>query len=175
MDISSRLRAAIRDIPDFPKPGILFRDITPLLADPGLFREAVGEFSRICREKKADKIAGIDARGFLFGATVAYELGLGFVPIRKKGKLPFHTITQSYDLEYGSAEVEIHTDAFQKDERVALIDDLLATGGTAGAAIKLIRHSGANVVTAAFLIELSALGGRAALNDVPAEAIVSYA
>lgn len=175
MDISSRLRSAIRDIPDFPKPGILFRDITPLLADPVLFREAVGEFARICRAKKADKIAGIDARGFLFGATVAYELGLGFVPIRKKGKLPFHTITQSYDLEYGSAEVEIHTDAFHKDERVALIDDLLATGGTAGAAIKLIRHSGANVVTAAFLIELSALGGRAALDDVPAEAIVSYA
>jgi adenine phosphoribosyltransferase len=175
MDISSRLRAAIRDIPDFPKPGILFRDITPLLADPGLFREAVGEFARICRAKNADKIAGIDARGFLFGATVAYELGLGFVPIRKKGKLPFHTITQAYDLEYGSAEVEIHTDAFQKDERVALIDDLLATGGTAGAAIKLIRQSGASVVTAAFLIELSELGGRAALDDVPAEAIVSYA
>ncbi len=175
MDISSRLRSAIRDIPDFPKPGILFRDITPLLADPGLFREAVGEFARICRGRNADKIAGIDARGFLFGATVAYELGLGFVPIRKKGKLPFHTITQSYDLEYGSAEVEIHTDAFQKGERVALIDDLLATGGTAGAAIKLIRQSGAKVVTAAFLIELSALGGRTALDDVPAEAIVSYA
>ena len=132
MDTSSQLRATIRDIPDFPKPGILFRDIAPVLADARLFRAAIGEFAEICRAAKADKIAGIDARGFLFGATVAYELGLGFVPVRKKGKLPFHTITQSYDLEYGSAEVQIHTDAFEKGENVALIDDLLATGGTAG-------------------------------------------
>lgn len=175
MDTSSKLRAAIRDIPDFPKPGILFRDITPVLGDPCLFRGAISEFVRICRDAKVEKIAGIDARGFLFGATVAYELGLGFVPIRKKGKLPFHTITQSYDLEYGSAEVEIHTDAFEKNERVVLIDDLLATGGTAGAAIKLIDQSGALVVAAAFLIELAALGGRQALRDVPVTAIVTYA
>ncbi|MEI6070622.1 MAG: adenine phosphoribosyltransferase [Verrucomicrobiae bacterium] len=174
MDTTARLKSAIRDIPDFPKPGILFRDITPLLADPALFREAIGEFSRICRASGAEKIAGIDARGFLFGATVAYDLGLGFVPIRKKGKLPFHTITESYDLEYGSSEVEIHTDAFRKGERVALIDDLLATGGTAGAAIKLIRQAGASLVTATFLIELSALGGRAALGDAPVVALVSY-
>lgn len=172
--MNAHLKSAIRDIPDFPKPGILFRDITPLLADPELFRESIAEFARICRESGAEKIAGIDARGFLFGATVAYELGIGFVPIRKKGKLPFHTITESYDLEYGSAEVEIHTDAFRKDERVALIDDLLATGGTAGAAIKLIRHAGANLVTAAFLIELCSLGGRAALGDVSVATIVSY-
>jgi adenine phosphoribosyltransferase len=174
MDIETRLKPAIRDIPDFPKPGILFRDITPLLGDAKSFRESIGEFARICRDSGAEKIAGIDARGFLFGATVAYELGLGFVPIRKKGKLPFHTITESYDLEYGSSEVEIHTDAFQKNERVALIDDLLATGGTAGAAIKLIRHAGANVVTAAFLIELRGLGGRATLGDVQVASIVSY-
>ncbi|MEI6278988.1 MAG: adenine phosphoribosyltransferase [Verrucomicrobiae bacterium] len=174
MDTATRLQSAIRDIPDFPKPGILFRDITPLLADPELFRESIAEFARICRGSGAGKIAGIDARGFLFGATVAHELGLGFVPIRKKGKLPFHAITESYDLEYGSAEIQIHTDAFRTGERVALIDDLLATGGTAGAAIKLIRHAGATVVTAAFLIELRALGGRAALGDVPIEAIVSY-
>ena len=174
MDISTRLQSAIRDIPDFPKPGILFRDITPLLADPKLFRESIGEFARICRASGAESIAGIDARGFLFGATVAYELGLGFVPIRKKGKLPFRTITESYDLEYGSAEIEIHTDAFRNGERVALIDDLLATGGTAGAAIKLIRHAGASVVAAAFLIELCGLGGRAALGDVPIEALVKY-
>jgi adenine phosphoribosyltransferase len=175
MNTPSLLRDAIRDIPDFPKPGILFRDITPVLADPALFRAAIAEFATICREAKAEKIAGIDARGFLFGATVAYELGLGFVPIRKKGKLPFHTITQSYDLEYGSSEVEIHTDAFAKGDKVALIDDLLATGGTAGAAIKLINQSGARVVTAAFLIELADLGGRKVLGDVPVTSIVSYA
>ena len=175
MNTSTQLRSAIRDIPDFPKPGILFRDITPVLADAGLFRAAIGEFAKICRDSKAEKIAGIDARGFLFGATVAYELGLGFVPVRKKGKLPFHTITQSYDLEYGSSEVEIHTDAFKKGEKVALIDDLLATGGTAGAAIKLINQSGAHIVTAAFLIELADLGGRKVLGEVPVTAIVSYA
>jgi adenine phosphoribosyltransferase len=175
MNTPSLLRDAIRDIPDFPKPGILFRDITPVLADPGLFRAAIAEFAKICRDAKAEKIAGIDARGFLFGATVAYELGLGFVPVRKKGKLPFHTITQSYDLEYGSSEVEIHTDAFAKGDKVALIDDLLATGGTAGAAIKLINQSGARVVTAAFLIELADLGGRKVLGDVPVTSIVSYA
>ena len=174
MDTSSQLRATIRDIPDFPKPGILFRDIAPVLANAGLFRAAIGEFAKICRAAKAEKIAGIDARGFLFGATVAYELGLGFVPVRKKGKLPFHTITQSYDLEYGSSEVEIHTDAFEAGEKVALIDDLLATGGTAGAAIKLINQSGAHVVVAAFLIELAALGGRKALGDIAATSIVTY-
>ena len=175
MDTSSQLRATIRDIPDFPKPGILFRDIAPVLADARLFRAAIDEFANICRRAEAEKIAGIDARGFLFGATVAYELGLGFVPVRKKGKLPFHTITQSYDLEYGSSEVQIHTDAFEKGEKVALIDDLLATGGTAGAAIKLINQSGAHVVAAAFLIELAALGGRKALGDVPVTSIVTYA
>lgn len=174
MDASSRLRSAIRDIPDFPKKGILFRDITPVLGDADLFRTAIAAFVKICRDAKAEKIAGIDARGFLFGATVAYELGLGFVPIRKKGKLPFRTITQSYDLEYGSSEVEIHTDAFNDGEKVVLIDDLLATGGTAGAAIKLIRHSGAEVVAAAFLIELSELGGRAVLGGVPVISIVAY-
>lgn len=175
MNTPTQIRAAIRDIPDFPKPGILFRDITPVLADAGLFRAAIAEFAEICRGAKAEKIAGIDARGFLFGATVAYELGLGFVPVRKKGKLPFRTITQSYDLEYGSSEVEIHTDALQAGEKVALIDDLLATGGTAGAAIKLIKQSGAEVVAAAFLIELADLGGRKALGGVPVTSIVSYA
>ncbi|MEI6493796.1 MAG: adenine phosphoribosyltransferase [Verrucomicrobiota bacterium] len=175
MNTTSQIRAAIRDIPDFPKPGILFRDITPVLADARLFRAAIAEFTKICRDAKAERIAGIDARGFLFGTTVAYEMGLGFVPVRKKGKLPFHTITQSYELEYGSSEVEIHTDAFAMGEKVALIDDLLATGGTAGAAIQLINQSGAHVVAAAFLIELADLGGRKVLGDVPVTAIVSYA
>ena len=174
MEAPNHLRSAIRDIPDFPKPGILFRDITPILADAGLYREAIAAFCRHCRAVGAERIAGIDARGFLFGATVAYEIGLGFVPVRKKGKLPFSTLSQSYDLEYGSSEIEIHTDAFRPGEKVALIDDLLATGGTAGAAIRLIHSAGAQVVLAAFLIELAALGGRQALGSVPTEALVIY-
>lgn len=174
MSASEQLRAAIRDIPDFPKAGILFRDITPILGDAALFRIAIDEFVRVARAAGAQKIAGIDARGFLFGATVAHELGLGFVPIRKKGKLPFRTYSEAYDLEYGSSEIEVHTDAFVAGERVALIDDLLATGGTAGAAIRLIRAGGGVPVIAQFLIELADLGGRAALDGVPVETIVSY-
>lgn len=174
MDAPSQVRAAIRDVPDFPKPGILFRDITPVLADPQVFHAAISAFVKICKASGAGKIAGIDARGFLFGTTVAYELGIGFVPIRKKGKLPFKTISQAYDLEYGSAEIEIHTDAFCPGDNVILVDDLLATGGTAGAAVKLIRAAGANVTAAAFLIELADLGGRTALDGVPVFAIVSY-
>jgi adenine phosphoribosyltransferase len=174
MTASSQLRAAIRDIPDFPKPGILFRDITPVLKEPALFRLAIAEFVRGARECGAAKIAGIDARGFLFGATVAHELGLGFVPIRKKGKLPFRSVGEAYDLEYGSAEIEVHIDAFEPGEKVALIDDLLATGGTAGAAIRLIRRTGAEPVIAQFLIELSELGGRSALCDMPVSSIVAY-
>jgi len=174
MSAPDQLRAAIRDVPDFPKAGILFRDITPILNDPALFRMAIAEFVGAAHEAGAEKIAGIDARGFLFGATVAYELGLGFVPIRKKGKLPFHTHSEAYDLEYGSSEIEVHTDAFATGERVALIDDLLATGGTAGAAIRLIRAGGGVPVIAQFLIELADLGGRAALDGVPVETIISY-
>jgi len=172
--MSDILRTAIRDIPDFPKPGILFRDITPVLNDPVLFRAAIAGFVQGCRAAQAQRIAGIDARGFLFGTTVAHELGLGFVPIRKKGKLPFRTISQTYDLEYGSSEVEVHTDAFAKDERVVLIDDLLATGGTAGAAVKLIELAGARVVLAQFLIELADLGGRALLPGIPVTSLVCY-
>ncbi|MDX2081826.1 MAG: adenine phosphoribosyltransferase [Terrimicrobiaceae bacterium] len=174
MEAPSRLRAAIRDIPDFPKPGILFRDITPILQRPELFREVIGLFVEGARAAGARKIAGIDARGFLFGATVAYELGVGFVPLRKKGKLPFRTFGASYDLEYGSAEIEVHVDAFEPGEPVALIDDLLATGGTAGAAIALIRQAGAQPVLAQFLIELADLDGRRVLGDVPVEALISY-
>ena len=172
--MSDLIRTAIRDIPDFPKPGILFRDITPVLNDPAIFRAAIAEFVQGCREAQAQRIAGIDARGFLFGTTVAHELGLGFVPIRKKGKLPFQTISQTYDLEYGSSEVEVHTDAFHKDERVVLIDDLLATGGTAGAAVKLIELAGAHVVQAQFLIELADLGGRAKLPGISITSLVCY-
>lgn len=169
-----RLRTAVRDIPDFPKPGILFRDITPILQSPELFREVVGRFVEGARAAGAQKVAGIDARGFLFGATVAYELGVGFVPLRKKGKLPFQTFGASYDLEYGSAELEVHVDAFEPEERVVLADDLLATGGTASAAVSLIRMAGAKPVLAQFVIELAGLGGRSVLGDVPVEVLISY-
>jgi len=174
MTAPDQLRAAIRDIPDFPKAGILFRDITPILNDPAHFRAAISEFVRGAKAASAQKIAGIDARGFLFGATVAHELNLGFVPIRKKGKLPFDALSEAYDLEYGSAEIEVHSDAFEPGERVVLIDDLLATGGTAGAAIRLIRRAGGDPVLAQFLIELAGLNGRAALSDVPVSSIISY-
>jgi adenine phosphoribosyltransferase len=154
------LSAAIRDVVDFPKPGIVFKDITPVLADPKLFRLAIDIFSEATKAVGAEKIVGIDARGFLFGAAVAYGLGLGFVPVRKKGKLPYQTQSAAYTLEYGEAIVEMHTDALLAGERVVLIDDLLATGGTAAAAIKLIEKMGAHLVEAQFLIELDFLHGR---------------
>jgi adenine phosphoribosyltransferase len=151
------LRAAIRDVPDFPKPGILFKDISPVLSDAKVFQVAINCF--------------LDARGFLFGAAVAYELGLGFVPVRKKGKLPWKTESAAYVLEYGEAVVEMHIDALEKGERVVLIDDLLATGGTAAAAIKLIEKIGATLVEAQFLIELDFLHGR---NNLPNEVVRSF-
>lgn len=174
MTVAERLRHAVRDVPDFPKPGILFRDITPILNDPDLLRATVGELARIAREHGARRIAGIDARGFIFGAAVALELGVGFVPIRKKGKLPFHSVSQSYDLEYGSAEIEVHVDAFQPGEPVAIIDDLLATGGTAAAAAELVRRAGAVPVVAEFVIELSFLHGRAALGETAVTSLIAY-
>src|SRR3989441_7111476 len=128
-DALEKLRAAVRDVPDFPTPGIVFKDITPILGDGVLFRASVDAFLERCRGKNIDKIVGIDARGFLFGSTVAYELGIGFVPIRKRGKLPYTTATAKYSLEYGQAEMEMHTDGVTAGERVVLVDDLLATGG----------------------------------------------
>jgi adenine phosphoribosyltransferase len=171
---SDPLRAAVRDVPDFPKPGILFKDITPILADGKLLRLAVDRFVADCEGLGVEKIAGIDARGFLFGSTVADRLGLGFVPIRKRGKLPWKTESLSYQLEYGEAAIEVHTDAFRPGERVALIDDLLATGGTAAAAIKLIQKCGGTVVQAQFLIELGFLGGRTLLAPTPVRALIVY-
>src|SRR6266446_10034036 len=159
-DMLERLRAGVRDIPDFPKRGIVFKDITPLLGDRALFRASIDLFLERCRGKNVDKIVGIDARGFLFGSAVAYELGVGFVPIRKRGKLPYRTDTAKYSLEYGEAEMEMHTDAVRKGERVVLVDDLLATGGTSAAAAALIRNAGADLVEAQFLIELEFLEGR---------------
>ncbi|MEI6972186.1 MAG: adenine phosphoribosyltransferase [bacterium] len=162
MNVDS-IRSAIRDVPDFPKKGIIFKDITPVLADPALFSQAIDIFVERHKGKGIGKVAAIDARGFIFGSAVAYKLGAGLVPIRKKGKLPYKTQEASYDLEYGSATIAVHVDAFKKDEKVLLIDDLLATGGTAAAAAKLIESAGGKLVEIDFLIELAFLNGRAKL------------
>ena len=169
-----RLRAAVRNVPDFPKKGIVFKDITPVLSDPDLFHASIDLFLERCRGKEVDKIVGIDARGFLFGSAVAYELGLGFVPIRKRGKLPFTINTAKYSLEYGEAEMEMHTDAMSEGERVVLVDDLLATGGTSAAAAVLIRKAGADLIEAQFLIELEFLEGRKRLEPTPVTAFLKY-
>jgi adenine phosphoribosyltransferase len=169
-----KLRAAIRDVPDFPKPGIVFKDISPVLGDAGLFGQAIDGFVEATRGLEVEKVVGIDARGFLFGAAVAYELGLGFAPVRKKGKLPFRCESAAYALEYGEAVVEMHVDALRPGERVVLIDDLLATGGTAAAAIKLIRKMGGEIVEAQFLIELEFLDGRKNLQGVPTRSFLNY-
>jgi adenine phosphoribosyltransferase len=174
MSAIETLRAAIRDVPDFPKPGIVFKDITPVLSDPALFRAAIRLLVDQCEGKGITRVAGIDARGFLFGATVAHEMGVGFVPIRKKGKLPYATVSHAYALEYGEAEVEVHTDAVSPGDRVTLIDDLLATGGTARASVRLLETLGAVVVQAQFLIELGFLAGRQTLDPTPALSILRY-
>ena len=155
-----KLTAAIRDVPDFPKEGIVFKDITPVLSDPALFRAAVDLMTERHRGTGVNKVAAIEARGFIFGTGVARELDVGFVPIRKQGKLPFKTIEASYDLEYGSATLAMHVDAVKKGERVLLIDDLLATGGTAQACVGMIEELGGIVHAVDFLIELDFLNGR---------------
>ena len=154
------LKAAIRDVPDFPKPGILFKDITPVLQDPALFSYAIDLFQSRIEGKGITKVAAIDARGFIFGGVLCGRLGLGFVPIRKAGKLPYRTYSESYALEYGEATLCIHQDAFTPGDRVVLIDDLLATGGTAVASVNLIEKAGGSVVELQFLIELAFLNGR---------------
>lgn len=169
-----RIRSAIRDVPDFPKPGIIFKDITPVLADPELFREAIDIFAGRHKGKGIGKVAAIDARGFIFGGAVAEKLGAGFVPIRKKGKLPYKTHEASYELEYGSSVIAVHVDAFIKGEKVLLIDDLLATGGTAAAAARLIESAGGIVAEMDFLIELAFLKGRARLAGRPVYAAVVF-
>jgi adenine phosphoribosyltransferase len=172
--IMDRLRAGVRDVPDFPKKGIVFKDITPLLSDPALFRASIDLFLERCRRKEIDKIVGIDARGFLFGSAVAYELGVGFVPIRKRGKLPYKTEIAKYSLEYGEAEMEMHIDAMIAGERVILVDDLLATGGTSAAAAALIRKVGGRLLEAQFLIELEFLNGRKQLDPTPVISFLKY-
>ncbi len=170
--MNTRLAAAIRDIPDFPKPGILFKDITPILGDPTLFREAVEIFVARHAGKGLGKVAAIDARGFIFGGAIAQRLGVGFVPIRKKGKLPFRTHDESYDLEYGSNTICVHVDAFRPGEKVLILDDLLATGGTAAAAARLVQRAGGRIAEIDFLIELTFLKGREKLADFPVFAVI---
>ncbi|MDA0322237.1 MAG: adenine phosphoribosyltransferase [Verrucomicrobia bacterium] len=155
-----RLTAAIRDVPDFPVKGVIFKDITPILNDPALFTSAVDLFAERHIGGNVDKVAIIDARGFIFGAAVAYRLGIGLVPIRKKDKLPYNTYEEEYQLEYGTAALSVHVDAFTKGENVLLVDDLLATGGTAGAAAKLVERAGGVILEINFLIELTFLNGR---------------
>jgi len=168
------LRSTIRDVPDFPKPGIIFKDITTILKDGALFRNSVDLFLEQCRGKSIDKVVGIDARGFLFGSAVAYELGIGFIPLRKKGRLPYKTESAAYTLEYGEAEMELHIDAIERDEKVVLIDDLLATGGTSASAVTLINKVGGELVAAIFLIELEFLHGRKKLDPTAVISFLKY-
>lgn len=167
--IASELAAAIRSINDYPKPGIIFRDITTLLGNPRAFRRAVDELVNPYAGTKVDKIAGIEARGFILGGAMAHQLSTGFVPIRKKGKLPHTTVRVAYSLEYGVDEMEMHVDAVQPGEKVILVDDLIATGGTAEGAVKLLRQMGAEIVSACFVIDLPELGGRQKLEDLGVE------
>jgi adenine phosphoribosyltransferase len=152
-------RSAIRTIPDFPKPGIMFRDVTTLFGNAQAFRAAIDAMVGYCRDVRADKVAGIEARGFILGGAIAYRLDTGFVPVRKKGKLPHTVIGEDYDLEYGKDRVEIHVDAVSAGERVVVVDDLIATGGTCFAAIKLLERAGATVAGCSFVIDLPELGG----------------
>jgi adenine phosphoribosyltransferase len=170
------LRAAIRTIPDYPKPGILFRDITTLLGDARAFRKAVDEIVQPWAGAKIDKVAGMEARGFILGGAVAHQLSAGFIPIRKKGKLPHKTVAVAYELEYGTDEMEMHVDALTPGEKVILVDDLIATGGTAAGAIRLLRKMGADVVAACFVIDLPDLGGARKIEalGVPVRALVAF-
>lgn len=168
------IECAIRTIPDFPKPGIQFKDITPVLADPRLFAGSIELLIGKYKPGMVDAVVGIDARGFIFAAAAALRLECGFVPVRKKGKLPFTTHEQNYDLEYGSNTIAIHTDAVKPGSRVLLIDDLLATGGTAAAAAALLHKIGAEILEISFLIELRFLTGRKKLGDYPVRSIVAY-
>ena len=171
------LRENVRSIPDYPKPGIMFRDITTLLGDARAFRRAVDELVQPWAGMKIDKVAGIEARGFILGGAVAHQVSAGFVPIRKKGKLPHKRVSVTYALEYGEDQIEVHADALVGGERVVLVDDLVATGGTAEAAVKLLRQLGADVLAACFVIDLPELGGAEKLRkmDVPVRTLISFA
>ena len=176
MTFEHDLKASVRTIPDYPKKGILFRDITTLLADARAFRRAVDELVQPWAGSKIDKVAGIEARGFILGGAVAHQVSAGFVPIRKKGKLPHTTVRIAYSLEYGIDEMEMHADAVAKGERVVLVDDLIATGGTAEGAVKLLRQMGAQVLAACFIVDLPELGGADKIRklDVPVRTLVTF-
>ncbi len=168
------LAAYIRDIPDFPKPGILFRDITPLLAAPAAFREAIRGLAEPFRSQRVDLVAAAEARGFIFAAPLALELGAGLVPIRKPGKLPCKTLSCTYQLEYGSDTLQVHADAIQAGSRVLMVDDLLATGGTIEACCRMIEQAGGQVVGCAFLVELAGLAGRQRIAQYPCVSLLRY-
>lgn len=168
------LREHIRDIPDFPKPGILFKDITPLLSSPAAFEHAIDLLAQRYRDHQIDSIVAAESRGFIFGAPLAIRLGIPFVPVRKPGKLPYDTFSHSYDLEYGSDTLEIHQDAVKKGDRVLIVDDLLATGGTIQACIKLLENFDINVVECAFAIHLKALGGEKLLEPHSVFSLLEY-
>jgi adenine phosphoribosyltransferase len=174
--LENDLKSAIRTIPDYPKPGIMFRDITTLLGDARAFRRAVDELVQPWAGGKLDKVAGIEARGFILGGAMAHQVSCGFVPIRKKGKLPFKRVSIAYSLEYGIDEMEMHEDALVKGERVVLVDDLIATGGTAEAGVKLLKQVGADVVGACFVIDLPELGGAEKIRKlgVPVRTLISF-
>ena len=174
--LEDTLLASIRTIPDYPKPGILFRDITTLLGNARAFRRAIDELVHPYAGQKVDKIAGIEARGFILGGAVAHQLSAGFEPIRKKGKLPYETVRVAYSLEYGLDEMEMHKDGISPGEKVILVDDLIATGGTAEAAVKLLRQIGADILAACFVIDLPDLGGRAKLEalGVPVRTLIGF-
>jgi adenine phosphoribosyltransferase len=176
MTLEDTLKAAIRTIPDYPKPGIMFRDITTLLGDARAFRRAVDELVHPYAGQRIDKVAGMEARGFILGGAVAHQLSAGFVPIRKKGKLPHTTLSIAYSLEYGVDEMEMHADAVTPGERVVLVDDLIATGGTAEGAVKLLQKIGAQVVAACFVIDLPDLGGvkKVEALGVPVRTLVAF-
>ena len=171
--LKTEIKRSIRAVPDFPKKGILFRDITPLLLDKKKFKRVIDYFVSVC-PKKIDYVISVESRGFIFGSAFAYAAKAGFVPIRKEGKLPFQKFQKSYDLEYGSAIIEIHADAMKKGARIVIIDDVLATGGTVEAAIGLVRKFNAEILGIYFLIELLALEGRRRLSDYPVHSLVTY-
>ena len=170
------IRDSIRTIPDYPKPGILFRDVTTLFGDARAFRAAIDQLVQPWAGQKIDKVAGIEARGFILGGAVAHQLSIGFAPVRKRGKLPHQTLLEEYELEYGTDAVEIHIDAVEEGDKVLLVDDLIATGGTAEAAINLLRRAGATVLGAAFIVDLPDLGGAKRIEslDVPVQALVAF-
>ena len=170
----NRLEKAIRDVPDFPKPGIIFKDITPVLADAELFSMSVQAMASTTNGAEIDKVVGIDARGFIFGAAIANLLGIGFVPVRKAGKLPWMTESESYSLEYGESVIDIHKDAISPGEKIIIVDDLLATGGTAEATLKLVKKLGADIHSACFFIELSFLNGKEKLGHTKVESLLVY-